>query len=89
MKAAEDIFNCNTVEYLKDLEQVYDYVKNIKQIDSKNIYLFGSSWGGMVAYNFRRKNDFKSLILHEPTFRWRIENKKKIERWMEKEWVCY
>ena len=74
-----DIFNCNTADYLKDLEQVYNFIRSVKEIDSHNIHLFGTSWGGMIAFNFKYKNSMKSIILHEPSFRWQIDNKKRID----------
>lgn len=79
-----DVFDCDTGDYLEDLNIVYNYVKRLKFIDSNRIHLFGTSWGGMIAYHFKNKNELESIILHEPTFRWQTENaKKNLPKWKE------
>ena len=61
-----ELYELTLTQGLDDLAAAYDYVKNLKNIDNKNIGLLGSSFSGSVAVLFAAENDIKVLALKSP-----------------------
>lgn len=59
--------NMSVATELRDLEAVYEYVKNSKYVDPSHISVLGCSQGGLVSAIFAAKcREIKNLILFYP-----------------------
>lgn len=61
-----ELKNLSARDHHDDCLAAYDYIKNIKDTDTDNISVFGSSYGGYQACLLAAKRPVKNLILKAP-----------------------
>ena len=67
-RGADDRYEKQVLEQVKDLNAVIEYVKNAEFADKNNIYLLGSSMGGatVAACSVEHSDDIKAIVLQYP-----------------------
>ena len=61
-----DINSATMEDFTKDDQAVYDYFANLEGVDSQNITVVGSSFGGYRAAYLTSKRPVKNLVLRVP-----------------------
>lgn len=61
-----DIRKLTRQDYLNDIVTVYDYLKNLENVDEDKISIIGASFGGYLGAILTKKRPAKSLVLRVP-----------------------
>lgn len=65
-KSEGELHQLTVSQGIEDLTAAYGYVKKLKNVNTEQIGILGSSFSGSVAVLFAAKNKFKALALKSP-----------------------